>query len=103
MNLNMKAPCKNCPFLKEGAIDLRPGRLEGIIADLKADDYSNFTCHKTTHKRGVEPSMCMGSAVYMMKADRPSVALRFALASRMIELNDLKEHYNAIIEPLETA
>lgn len=102
MNLNMKAPCANCPFKKEGAIDLRPGRLEGIIADLQSDDGANFQCHKTTHKK-TEPSMCMGSAVYMMKAQRPSVALRFALASRMIALNDLKEHYNAIIEPLEAA
>ena len=49
----LKKPCANCPFLKEGAIPLSRGRLEGIISTLIEDDHSTFQCHKTVHsKRG---------------------------------------------------
>ncbi|MDF5404448.1 hypothetical protein P3681_25155, partial [Vibrio parahaemolyticus] len=33
-HLRLKKPCANCPFRKEGAIELAPGRLEGIINDI---------------------------------------------------------------------
>ncbi|HBX5175140.1 TPA: hypothetical protein MH391_21585 [Klebsiella pneumoniae] len=33
-HLRLKKPCANCPFKKEGAIELAPGRLEGIINDI---------------------------------------------------------------------
>lgn len=35
----LKKPCANCPFLKCGAIDLAPGRLDSIIAQLVGDAY----------------------------------------------------------------
>lgn len=46
-HLRLKRPCENCPFLVDGAIDLAPGRLEGIIEGLLVDDLSTFQCHKT--------------------------------------------------------
>jgi hypothetical protein len=103
MKLDIKKPCKNCPFRKEGAIELREGRLEEIVGFLKESDGHNFYCHKTAHQPGVEESMCMGSAVYMLKERRPSVALRFALATRMLALNDLQEMNDIIIEPIQAA
>ena len=52
-HFRLKKPCANCPFLKEGAIPLSRGRLEGIISTLIEDDHSTFQCHKTVHsKRG---------------------------------------------------
>lgn len=47
----LKKPCKNCPFLKdrESAIELQPGRVEGIIESLIDGSASSFACHKTTH------------------------------------------------------
>lgn len=30
-HLRLKKPCENCPFLVKGAIELAPGRLDGII------------------------------------------------------------------------
>lgn len=40
-----KRPCSNCPFRCDGAaIELRPGRIEGIIKGLLADDFLTFTC-----------------------------------------------------------
>lgn len=47
----LKRPCSNCPFLKEGAIELAPGRLHGIIEQLTSDDHSTFPCHKTVGMR----------------------------------------------------
>lgn len=118
MNLNLKKPCANCPFLQEGAIGLAPGRLEGIIDDLVKDDGSNFQCHKTVHsKHGGEwveaedgeehyqpsgnESMCIGSAIYMLKIGRPSMSMRFALMTKMIELTELTAQNDKIIEPMD--
>jgi hypothetical protein len=117
VNLNLKKPCANCPFLIDGAIELAPGRLEGIIEDLVNDDGSNFQCHKTVHsKHGgdwiegdgggqhYEPSgnesMCIGSAIYMLKIGRPSISMRFALITKMIDLAELTAQNDKIIEPM---
>jgi hypothetical protein len=92
-HLRLKRPCANCPFLKQGAIELAPGRLDGIIAGLIEDDHSTFQCHKTVHSaRSGEwddegtytpsghESMCAGAAAYLMKHKRPTVATRVAFA-----------------------
>lgn len=117
MKLNLKKPCANCPFLKNGAIELAPRRLENIIAGLLADDFSNFLCHKTVHsKQGGDwiedeegeslyaasgnESMCIGSAIYMLKLGRPSVSLRFALIKQLITLDELTGQNNLIIDPM---
>lgn len=41
-HFRLKKPCANCPFLKEGAIPLSRGRLEGIISTLVENDHSTF-------------------------------------------------------------
>lgn len=47
----LNKPCANCPFLKDQnkAIELQPGRVEGIIESLLDGSASSFACHKTTH------------------------------------------------------
>nr|WP_137887661.1 hypothetical protein [Pseudomonas sp. 2FE] len=93
-HLRLKKPCANCPFLKEGAIPLSRGRLEGIISTLVEDDQSTFPCHKTVHsKRGGEwdddgnysasghEAMCAGAATYLMKQGRPTVGMRIAFVT----------------------
>lgn len=117
MNLNLKKPCSNCPFLRVGAIELSPGRLDGIIQDSLADDGINFQCHKTVHGRqggnwiedeeGDEQyhpsgneSVCIGSAIYMLKLGRPSISLRFAIATKMINLVDLIAQNEKVIDPV---
>ncbi|EHT4851901.1 hypothetical protein KX882_002469 [Escherichia coli] len=45
----LKAPCKNCPFLKENGIELVEGRLDSIKEDLINNDETPFFCHKTTY------------------------------------------------------
>lgn len=117
MNLNLKKPCANCPFLVNGAIELEEGRLEDIVEDLKLDDGTNFQCHKSVYgskggnwEEGEEggshyvpsgnESMCIGSAIYMLKIGRPSISLRFAILSKMITLKELTDQNDKIIEPL---
>lgn len=103
-HLRIKKPCSNCPFLKEGAIKLRPGRLEDIIDGLIKNDQSTFPCHKTTHSvRGgdwtdegkYEPSgheaMCAGAAAYLLKQHRPTVAMRVAFAMSIADPSDWDE------------
>ncbi|MGX4925847.1 hypothetical protein ACUYF2_24335 (plasmid) [Escherichia coli] len=93
-HLRLKKPCANCPFRKEGAIELAPGRLEGIINDIVENDMTTFHCHKTVHsKSGGEwdeegnyapsgqESMCAGAAAYLMKIGRPTVAMRIAFGT----------------------
>jgi len=109
----LKKPCSNCPFLKEGAIELQPGRLDGIVKHLLADDWSTFRCHKTVHnkKTGGEwddvgryhasgkEAMCMGAAVYLEKLGRPTVAMRIAMLSGMYDQDATKAIHPLIIDP----
>lgn len=93
-HLRLKKPCDNCPFLVEGAIELAPGRLDGIIEALLADDRTTFQCHKTVHSsRGgrwddggncapsAHEAMCAGAAALLMKRGRPTVGMRIAFGT----------------------
>lgn len=113
MNFDMKKPCANCPFKKNGAIELRPGRLEGIVQSLKRDT-NFFQCHKTVHsKRGGEwdedtyipsgqESVCAGSLIYALKANMGlPVAARVAVMFGQLDLAALEAQADTIIDPLE--
>lgn len=88
----LKRPCANCPFLKEGAIKLRPGRVESILHGLSADDHSTFSCHKTLdgeeddeggYNPGGGEKMCAGAAAVLWKRGLPTVGMRLSLAFGM--------------------
>jgi hypothetical protein len=110
----LRKPCSNCPFLKDGAIELNPGRVEGIIEDLLVDDHSSFYCHKTVHndKSGGEwdeegeyhatgkESMCAGAMIYLEKVGRPNVPMRLGRAYRIYSPDVLAPHFDKVIEPL---
>lgn len=110
-HLRLKKPCANCPFLKCGAIDLSPGRLEGIISSLLANDGQAFQCHKTVHSaRGGDwdddgnylPSgheaMCAGAAAYLLKKNRPTIGMRLAFAVGGATISDWDEAKAAVID-----
>ncbi len=115
----LRKPCANCPFRREGAIELMPGRLEGIVNDLLEDDTSTFTCHKTL-KSAPEPAdeddgmlqrrayqegekMCAGAAAYLMKQGRPSVGMRYALITGSIPSDHWTGAEPLVIDTLETS
>ncbi len=109
-HLRLRRPCSNCPFLKEGAIELRPGRLDGILNDLLLNDTTTFQCHKTVHHRkggtwtddgGYEASgheaMCAGAAAALMKRGRPTVAMRIGFAMGVAHPTDWDEVKDLVI------
>lgn len=84
----LKKPCANCPFLKDQskAIELQPGRVEGIIEGLLDGSASSFACHKTTHsgdwietedgeesyQSSGKEQQCAGSLAVLEKIGRPT-------------------------------
>lgn len=110
-NLRLKRPCKNCPFLKKGAIELKPGRLDDIVAGLIENDLSTFTCHKTTnhshegewdetgeYRASGQEAMCAGAATYLMKKRSPTVSMRFAFATGVADPSDWDNVKDLIID-----
>lgn len=107
MNINVKKPCANCPFKREGAIELREGRLAQIARELMANDQTPFLCHKTVYRSGSKAchdrgeSVCAGSMIFLLKAGAPNVAMRMAAALGLIDFKDLRAQYDDILEPHE--
>ena len=48
MRYDMRRPCDNCPFLREGGIRLTRGRAREIAGMMIAGGPGDFPCHKTT-------------------------------------------------------
>lgn len=92
-----KRPCSNCPFRKDGAgIDLHSGRMEGIIAHLKADDRQTFVCHKTLNKSRMT---CAGAVGVMSKVGQLPVIARLGLAFGVISKEDIAASAAMVIDP----
>lgn len=92
-----KRPCANCPFRNDGAaIDLRPGRVEGIVSDLLEDDQRTFVCHKTLDK---ERKTCAGAVGIMHKLGRLPVIARLGLVYDVITMKDIEASAAMVIEP----
>lgn len=114
-HFRLKKPCPNCPFRKEGAIDLAPGRLESIIDQLSRDDWSTFQCHKTVHNEKTggdwddegnyhasgQESMCAGAIIYLEKLGRPTVGMRLAHIHGEYDPETLKPYFDEVIDPKE--
>lgn len=98
MNLKLKKPCGNCPFLKVGAIPLHKGRIESICADLYKNDRHIFLCHKTAHGGAKETSACMGALAWGWKDGRLPVAARFAVAVGLLKTEVLEKLAPKIID-----
>lgn len=91
-----KRPCSNCPFRRDGAgIALAPGRLEGIVKTLLADDHETFVCHKTLD---AERMTCAGAVGVMAKMGRLPLIARLGLAVGVITPNDVKACSEAVLD-----
>ena len=98
---DLKKACSNCPFKKEGAISLNPGRVEGIVGHLKGDDSRVFFCHKTIDAKKPKQQICFGSLVYLWKYHRLPVTARMAISLGMLDLKDIQRSEGEIIEELK--
>ncbi len=94
MRFDLKRPCANCPFRPDGeAIELRPGRLESIVAELRADDHVVFQCHKTAHgaRPKGEESACIGALAFMWREGRDlPVFARVGIALGWLSVEDIE-------------
>lgn len=96
-----KRPCANCPFRCDGSgIQLEPGRVEGIVSDLLADDQQTFVCHKTLDK---ERMTCAGAVGLMSKLGRLPVIARLGLVYGVITKADIEASAALVIDPSDLA
>lgn len=96
-----KRPCANCPFRNDGAgIELRPGRLGAIVADLEADDQQTFVCHKTLESGRMT---CAGAVGVMAKIGRMPVIARLGIALGVITSADIEASAAMVVDPSELA
>lgn len=109
----LKKPCGNCPFRKEGAIQLEEGRLENIVDGLVTDDWSTFQCHKTVHNEKTggtwdeegnytasgEESMCVGAMIYLEKLGRPTVGMRIGRITGHYDPQVLAPLFDDVLDP----
>ena len=92
-----KRPCSNCPFRKDGAgVELHPGRLDQIVADLLADDRQTFVCHKTLE---TERLTCAGAVAVMQKLGRLPVIARLGLVYGLITRADIDVSAAMVVDP----
>ncbi len=92
-----KRPCSNCPFrCDDDAIELRPGRLEGIIAGLLRNDMSTFVCHKTLDTQRMT---CAGAVAVMAKLGCLPVIARLGLVHEVITKADIEASKQLVIYP----
>lgn len=111
-NLGLRKPCANCPFLKEGAIELAPGRLEQILEDVVSNDWDTFVCHKTVHYDRDElhqddgrycmvgdEQQCAGATIYLLKLGRWNMRMRLGRMSGAFNPKDYEPHFGLVIDP----
>ena len=110
----MKAPCADCPFLKNHESFLHPGRLDQIKTDLLDNDHEPFFCHKTVdYSRGMDDdgvystqgseSYCAGSMTFLHVNQRWNVPMRLGYAFRMFNPESLDRFIPAINTDLPPA
>lgn len=113
----LRVPCGDCPWRRDGAIELMPGRLQGIAQGLLARDDSAFFCHKllsgdrldeacdeeekkpSGYVSGDKDAMCAGAIAFQLKADRPPVMLRVAFALGASKPSDWDEAKAMVVDP----
>lgn len=102
---SLKKPCANCPFNKTGAIELMPGRVEGIIKDLLNGRATGFSCHKTVYKsrscaRRPKDSQkqCAGSLILLEKMGRQTQLMQVMERIGLYHPEELKPYHDQVID-----
>lgn len=91
MRWDMKSPCDNCPFRREGGIKLRPARIREIAGMMLESQGGTFPCHKTVDYEGDEPRVsrdaqhCAGAVAFALKHDTLPQVARIAERFRLLD------------------
>lgn len=88
MDYDLKKPCNNCPFLREGGVRLHPLRVRDIAGGMLSSQGAEFACHKTTTKHtddddkfgedeaGPDSKHCAGALIFALKNDTMTQMMR---------------------------
>ena len=110
---SLRKTCANCPFRKDaGAIELNPGRREGIILALLTGEQQTFNCHATVYRkdgrnfqgdeyRPVDVSHCPGAAAVARKFGRDTVAVQIAERLGMISPDHFDSAADETLDPAD--
>lgn len=91
------APCADCPFRREGAIHLHPGRLSEIIEDLLRGQ--NFICHTRFYARKRERQPCAGAIIYLEKVGQPNQVMQVMDRLGAYPREAFMAHAQLVIDP----
>lgn len=90
--MNMKEPCKDCPFRTDIEPYLYPKRIDMLEREL-VDEQKTFTCHKKAHSLGYDKSKdevhCAGALIILEKLKRPNQWMRIAERIGMYDRSEL--------------
>jgi len=84
MNFDLKTPCSDCPFLKEGGIRLTSGRIREIAGGMLSTNGATFACHKTvewdedgeTEINRKKQKHCAGALIFAEKHENATQMMR---------------------------
>lgn len=114
----MKKPCANCPFLKEGGVPLRLGRIEEIHDVVAGERGGVFPCHKSVKVREEEEdsdderdgkfnalkhpesSHCAGAIIYSLKLETPNQMTRIGMRLGAFDPDALMMHADKVHDSL---
>ena len=101
MHYDLKKPCSNCPFLREGGIRLSESRVREIAGAMLEWNGFTFACHKTTIPgAGEDPDNegavmkkdsrhCAGALIFAEKNENSNQMMRIAERLQMYKPQEL--------------
>lgn len=109
MKFDIKKPCDDCPFRREGGIRLRRSRAEEIAEGMLSSQGSTFACHKTVDHDGdqftkSEEKHCAGALIFAEKNGTATQMMRIVERLGMYDASKLVGHddvFNDLDEMLE--
>lgn len=109
---DVKRPCADCPFRREGGVRLLKSRIRQIVRGITTNPGARFSCHKTTGVMGVRAhggeQACAGALIFADKQGRldfPQLN-RICLRLGMLKPDELKDRdavFDSLAEMLDTA
>lgn len=97
MKYELRSPCHNCPFRKDGGIRLRAGRVRELIR-ATGNPGAEFACHKTTRDDGErrtatpESQHCAGALIFADKRGTSTQMTRIMERLGGFDASKLKGH-----------
>lgn len=102
MKWDLRRPCDDCPFRKEGGIRLTAGRIHEIAGGMLSPDGTTFACHKTTGVTGSgkrDERHCAGALIFAEKHGTATQMMRIAGRLGVYDPGRLLDH-DAVFDDL---